>query len=30
LHAAGGRSSDSLERTVARFKEVIKTQQSLK
>lgn len=29
-NAAGGRSSDSLERTVARFKEVIKTQQSLK
>ena len=29
FNAAGGRSSDSLDETVARFKEVIKTQPSL-
>lgn len=29
FNAAGGRSSDSLDKTVARFKEVIKTQSSL-
>jgi phosphoesterase RecJ-like protein len=29
FNAAGGRSSDSIEQTVARFKEVIKTQSSL-
>ena len=30
FNAAGGRSSDSLDKTVAHFKEVIKNQQSLK